>query len=69
MKNGCKVPRVPDPQASAPESSDPVAPVGLRIKGEYCSDFGGLGGGDTEGSFTRIEAYFKKAVEAPAKKK
>ena len=45
-----------------------VTPVGLKIKGEYCSDFGGLGGGDTEGSFTKIAAYFKKAVEAPAKK-
>ena len=45
-----------------------VTPVGLKIEGEYSSDFGGLGGGDTEGSFTKIAAYFKKAVETPAKK-
>ena len=37
-----------------------VTPVGLKIKGEYSSDFGGLGGGDTEGSFDKISAYFKK---------
>ena len=45
-----------------------VTQVGLKIEGEYSSDFGGLGGGDTEGSFTKIAAYFKKAVETPAKK-
>jgi len=37
-----------------------VTPVGLKIKGEYSSGFGGLGGGDTEGSFDKISAYFKK---------
>lgn len=37
-----------------------VTPVGLKIKGEYSSDFGGLGSGDTEGSFDTIAAYFKK---------
>ena len=37
-----------------------VTPVGLKIEGEYSSDFGGLGGGDTDGAFDKIAAYFKK---------
>ncbi len=45
-----------------------VTPVGMKIEGDYSSDFGGLGAGDTEGSFTKIAAYFRKAVETPAKK-
>ena len=40
-----------------------VAPVGLSIKGDYDSTFGGVGSGDTSGEFTKIAAYFKKAVE------
>lgn len=39
-----------------------VTPVGLKIKGEFSTDFGGLGGGDTEGSFEKIAAYFKKVI-------
>lgn len=45
-----------------------VTPVGMKIEGDYSSDFGGLGSGDTEGSFTKIAAFFRKAVETPAKK-
>ena len=36
-----------------------VTPVGLYIKGDYDSTFGGVGNGETEGSFDRIAAYFK----------
>lgn len=41
-----------------------VTPVGLSIKGDYDSSFGGIGSGDTSGEFTKIAAYFKKEVEA-----
>ncbi len=40
-----------------------VTPVGLSIKGDYDSTFGGVGSGDTSGEFTKIAAYFKKAME------
>ena len=39
-----------------------VTPVGLSIKGDYDSSFGGIGSGDTSGEFTKIAAYFKKEV-------
>ncbi len=41
-----------------------VTPVGLSIKGDYDSSFGGIGSGDTSGEFTKIAAYFKKEVGA-----
>lgn len=41
-----------------------VAPVGLSIKGDYDSTFGGVGSGDTSGEFTKIAAYFKKEFGA-----
>ena len=38
-----------------------VTPVGLVVKGDYDSTFGGVGSGDTTGKFDKIAAYFKKA--------
>ena len=37
-----------------------VTPIGLSIKGDFDSSFGGVGGGETSGQFEKIAAYFKK---------
>lgn len=39
-----------------------VTPIGLSVKGDYDSTFGGIGSGDTSGKFDKIAAYFKKEV-------
>ncbi len=40
-----------------------VTPIGLRVRGDSDSSFGGVGSGEVEGKFEKIAAYFKKAVE------
>ena len=39
-----------------------VTPIGLSVKGDFDSSFGGIGSGDTSGEFNKIAAYFKKSV-------
>lgn len=38
-----------------------VTPIGLAIRGDFDSSFGGAGVGETNGKFEKIAAYFKKA--------
>ena len=40
-----------------------VTPIGLSVKGDYDSSFGGIGSGDTSGKFEKIAAFFKKTVD------
>lgn len=40
-----------------------VTPIGLFVKGDSDSSFGGVGSGELEGKFDNIAAYFKKVVE------
>lgn len=40
-----------------------VTPIGLLVKGESDSSFGGIGSGEVDGKFVKIAAYFKKIVE------
>ena len=40
-----------------------VTPIGLHVRGDSDSSFGGIGSGEVEGKFEKIAAYFKKAVE------
>ncbi|MBQ6199313.1 MAG: hypothetical protein IJK44_08785 [Bacteroidales bacterium] len=39
-----------------------VTPIGLIVKGDYDSSFGGIGSGDTSGKLDKIAACFKKEV-------
>lgn len=39
-----------------------VTPIGLSVRGDFDSMFGGVGSGETEGQFDMIAAYFKKTI-------
>ncbi len=39
-----------------------VTPIRMSVSGRYEAINGGLGGGETTGSFDKIAAYFKKEI-------
>ena len=41
-----------------------VTPIRMSVNGRYEAINGGLGGGETSGSFDTIAAYFKKEIKA-----
>ena len=40
-----------------------IAPIGLKVNGQSDSTFG-YGGGEVDGKFEKIAAYFKKSAES-----